>query len=379
MKILQVNKLYYPHIGGIETVVQNIAEGLNDRTEMEVLVCQPKGKAMSEVVNEVFVSRSGSMGTLFSMPISFSFISDFKQKAKNADVVHVHLPFPLADLACIMSGYKGKVAISWHSDVVKQKKLMYFYKPILKRFLRRADKIIVATKGHIDGSQYLKPYRNKCEIIPYGLNIEDYEDIEDFKPVLSDLLVSKQNKKVLFTGRLVYYKGVEVLINAFEKIIGCELFIVGKGNLESELKARVEELGLAGKVHFMGNLSFEELKYAFADCDIFVLPSVANSEAFGIVQMEAMVYGKPVINTGLPTGVPHVSLDGQTGITVPPNDVLALAGAIQKLADDDDIREKFGQNSYKRTREKFGMQKMLDDIYGLYEELLGSKSKELKE
>ncbi len=379
MKILQVNKLYYPHIGGIETVVQNIAEGLNDRTEMEVLVCQPKGKAMSEVVNDVFVSRSGSMGTLFSMPISLSFISDFKQKAKNADVVHVHLPFPLADLACIMSEYKGKVVISWHSDVVKQKKLMFFYKPILKRFLRRADKIIVATKGHIDGSKYLKPYRNKCEIIPYGLNIEDYEDIEDFRPILSDLLVSKQNKKVLFTGRLVYYKGVEVLINAFEKIIGCELFIVGKGNLESELKARVEELGLADKVHFMGNLSFEELKYAFADCDIFVLPSVANSEAFGIVQMEAMVYGKPVINTSLPTGVPHVSLDGQTGITVPPNDVLALAGAIQKLADDDDIREKFGQNAYKRTREKFGMQKMLDDIYGLYEELLGSKSKELKE
>ena len=373
MKILQVNKLYYPHIGGIETVVQNIAEGLNDRTDMEVLVCQPKGKAISEVVNDVFVSRSGSMGTLFSMPISLSFISDFKKKAKKSDIVHIHMPFPLADLACIMSEYKGKVVVSWHSDVVKQKKLMLFYKPIMKRFLRRADKIIVATKGHIDGSEYLKPYANKCEIIPYGLDIEDYEDIEDFRPILSDLLVSKQNKKVLFTGRLVYYKGVEVLINAFEKVIGCELFIVGRGSLETELKSRVEELGLSDKVHFMGNLSFDELKYAFADCDIFVLPSVANSEAFGIVQMEAMVYGKPVINTSLPTGVPHVSLDGQTGITVPPNDVLALAGAIQKLADDDDLRGKFGQNAYIRTREKFSMQKMLDDIYKLYEGLLGKK------
>lgn len=373
MKILQVNKLYYPHIGGIETVVQNIAEGLNDRTDMEVLVCQPKGKAISEVVNDVFVSRSGSMGTLFSMPISLSFISDFKKKAKKSDIVHIHMPFPLADLACIMSEYKGKVVVSWHSDVVKQKKLMLFYKPIMKRFLRRADKIIVATKGHIDGSEYLKPYRSKCEVIPYGLDIEDYEDIEDFRPILSDLLVSKQNKKVLFTGRLVYYKGVEVLINAFEKVIGCELFIVGRGSLETELKSRVEELGLSDKVHFMGNLSFDELKYAFADCDIFVLPSVANSEAFGIVQMEAMVYGKPVINTSLPTGVPHVSLDGQTGITVPPNDVLALAGAIQKLADDDDLRGKFGQNAYIRTREKFSMQKMLDDIYKLYEGLLGKK------
>ena len=379
MKILQVNKLYYPHIGGIETVVQNIAEGLNDRTEMEVLVCQPKGKAISEVVNDVFVTRSGSMGTLFSMPISLSFISDFKQKAKQSDIVHVHMPFPLADLACIMSEYKGKVVVSWHSDVVKQKKLMFFYRPIMERFLRRADRIIVATKGHIDGSQYLKPYRNKCRRIPYGLDIEEYEAIDGFKPVLSDLLVSKQNKKVLFTGRLVYYKGVEVLINAFEKVIGCELFIVGTGKLESELKAKVNELGLNHKVHFMGNLSFDELKYTFADCDIFVLPSVANSEAFGIVQMEAMVYGKPVINTDLPTGVPHVSLDGKTGITVPPNDALALAGAIQKLADDDDLRQEYGQNAYLRTRENFSLQKMLDDIYVLYEELLGIKSKELKE
>lgn len=249
----------------------------------------------------------------------------------------------------------------------------------MERFLRRADRIIVATKGHIDGSQYLKPYRNKCRIIPYGLDIEEYEAIDGFKPVLSDLLVSKQNKKVLFTGRLVYYKGVEVLINAFEKVIGCELFIVGTGKLESELKAKVNELGLNHKVHFMGNLSFDELKYTFADCDIFVLPSVANSEAFGIVQMEAMVYGKPVINTDLPTGVPHVSLDGKTGITVPPNDALALAGAIQKLADDDDLRQEYGQNAYLRTRENFSLQKMLDDIYVLYEELLGIKSKELKE
>ena len=104
MKILQVNKLYTPHIGGIERVIQDISEGLNDRYDIQVLVCQPKGKASDEVINGVRVHRSGSFGTYFSMPVSFSFISDFKKMSRDADIVHVHLPFPLGDLACLLSG-----------------------------------------------------------------------------------------------------------------------------------------------------------------------------------------------------------------------------------------------------------------------------------
>jgi rhamnosyl/mannosyltransferase len=295
------------------------------------------------------------------MPVSFEFIRKFKQMAKTSDIVHIHVPFPLGDLACLLSGYKGKVVIYWHSDVVKQKKLLKLYKPIMERFLKRADCIVVATQGHIDGSPYISRYAEKCKIIPYGLNLEDYIITGD---LLTQKLHDKSNLKVLFVGRLVYYKGVDVLVKAFAKVTGCELFIVGTGKLENELKTIAD--GMENSVHFLGSLSDENLKKALSDCDIFVLPSVENSEAFGIVQMEAMVYGKPVVNTSLPTGVPHVSLDGVTGITVEPSNVDALAKAIQSLVDDDQLRTLYGKNARERVLKTFDNRTIMDDIYNLY-------------
>ncbi len=362
MKILLVNKLYYPHIGGIETVVRDIAEGLNDRADIQILVCQSeKSKTSDEIINGVKIKRCSSIGTYFSMPVSFSFISNFRKMSKEADIIHIHMPFPLADVSYLLSGYKGKLILSWHSDIVKQKKLMKFYKPFMYRLLERADSIIVATQGHIDGSEYLKPFAEKCRIIPYGIDIKKYGIYNKNMLECSD----KSSKKAIFIGRLVYYKGVDILISAFENIKGCELFIVGTGKLESELKSRSN----VDKIHFLGSLSDEDMKSALNECDMFILPSCEKSEAFGIVQMEAMIYGKPVINTNLPTGVPYVSVDKQTGITVPVNDVKSLEKAIQNLTDNDELREKYGRNAYERVRQNFSMDKMLDAIFELYKEV----------
>lgn len=370
MKVLQVNKLYSPHIGGIETVIQNISEGLKDRYDVNVLVCQPKGKTADEVINGVNVRRSGSIGTYFSMPVSFSFLSDFRKMSKDADVVHVHLPFPLGDLACLLSGYKGKVVISWHSDIVKQKKLMTLYRPVMEAFLKRADCIFVATEGHIRGSACLKPYSSKCRIVPYGLDTKLYEDAEKY-PFLTDRLNNSDSRKLLFTGRLVYYKGIDVLIRAMKYTTDCELFIAGEGVLHDELLQEVRSSGIENRVHFMGRLSDSDLRAAFSDCDIFILPSVENSEAFGIVQMEAMVYGKPVINTSLPTGVPYVSPDKVSGLTVPPRDEKALAEAIETLVHNDALREEYGKNAYRLVREKYDSCRVLEKISSIYEELTG--------
>lgn len=370
IKVLQVNKLYYPHIGGIETVVRDIAEGLKEKTDMKVLACRKsRGKTVDEVINGVFVRKSGSLGIYFSMPVSIPFIKYFRKMSCKSDIVHIHMPFPLSDVACLLSGYRGKVILSWHSDIVKQKKLMIFYKPFMKYLLRRADKIIVATQGHIDGSAYLKPYADKCCVIPYGIDEKKYI-LSQKSSVLE--CNDKSARKVLFIGRLVYYKGVDVLLESFRHVSGCELFIIGTGKLDAELHEKAEKGGIAGKVHFMGSVSDDEVKQALNDCDIFILPSVANSEAFGIVQMEAMMYGKPVINTGLPTGVPYVSIDGETGITVPPNDSEAMAKAIQKLADNAVLCRKYGDNGYKRVREYFSMDKMLDSLYDLYKSEVGT-------
>lgn len=365
-KVLQVNKLYYPWTGGIEKVVQQIAEGLKDKADMEVLVCREKGRTVIEEVNGVTVYRAGSMGMFSSMPVSISFIKYLRQLSKNKDVLHFHMPFPLGDIAYLLSGYKGKVVIWWHSDIVRQKKLMKLYRPIMEKFLNRADTIIVATKGHIDGSDYLPKYKDKCVIIPYGVDkrIEEESDrysdryIEQHKmtPTSSKLL------KMLFVGRLVYYKGCEILLKAFKEVDNAELTIIGDGELRAKLENEAVKYNMTSKVHFLGNVEEERLFNAFEECDVFILPSIAKSEAFGLVQIEAMAYGKPVINTNLPSGVPYVSLDHVTGLTVPPNDVQALADAIRWMVDHEEERIEMGKRARTRVKECYRMDDMLSKV-----------------
>ena len=355
IRILEVNKAYFPHTGGIETLVKQYSQDLQENGfEVNTLVCRDGfGKTYNEIIDNVNLTRAGSFGTYFSCPLSLSFIELFRKMSKNADIIHIHVPFPLADLALLLSGYKGKVIVSWHSDVVKQKKLLILYKPLLKYLLSRADCILVATKGHIKGSEWLMKYRKKCKIVPYGINTENYSNIikGDF---LKGISSNPDSFKVFFSGRLVYYKGVDVLIKSFRKVNdNCELFIAGTGILEENLKEKVNKYGLSDKVHFLGFLPEKQLKQAYADCDIFVLPSDARSEAFGIVQIEAMFYGKPVINTSLESGVPYVSIHGKTGLTVQPENSVQLARAINFLCENKDIREKFGKSAHERVMTEF--------------------------
>lgn len=370
LRILEVNKAYYPHVGGIESLVRQYSEELSAirGVSVKTLVCRDdRGGTVHENVLGTDVVRAGSLGTYFSCPLSFSFISLFRKMARKADVVHINVPFPLADAALMLSGYKGKVVVSWHSDIVKQKKLMTFYKPLMMKLLDRADVILTATQGHVDGSSYLPKYRDKCRILPYGITPDHYLSIER-APILTDLLNDKSRVKVFFTGRLVYYKGVDVLLKAFTMVQNCELFIAGTGDLEKQLKDFTAAEKIGDRVHFLGFLPDDKLKQAYADCDIFVLPSVAKSEAFGIVQLEAMIYGKPVINTALPSGVPHVSLHLKTGLTVAPGDPKSLALAINRLADDEELREFYGRNAAKRVETCFNEKQVIRQLYKILSE-----------
>lgn len=362
INVLQINKLYYPVIGGIEKVTQQVAEGLSEKTNMRVLVCQQKGKTKKDLINNVKVLRSSSLGTFFSMPVSFSFFLNFKKLAKNKNILQIHLPFPLADIAVSLFGFKGKVILWWHSDIIRQKFFLAIYKPFMNKLLKRADCIIVATEGHIVNSDYLIPYKEKCKVIPYGV-----ENTMAKPPILNK---TKKVIYVLFVGRLVYYKGCDVLLEAFSKVTGAFLTIVGKGPLEKELQNKAKYLKIHNKVKFINNATDNELKNIFNNCDIFVLPSVKKSEAFGIVQIEAMSYGKPVINTELPSGVPYVSKHMVTGLTVTPGNPEELCLAIQKLVDNPELRYKLGREAYIQAKEKFSLNKMLDSTLNLYNQIL---------
>lgn len=362
--VLQVNKFYWPVCGGVERVVQQLSEGLVRRTKTTVLTARDsRGGGKVEEINGVKVVRCGSLGTLFSMPISPSFLWKFAKEAKKSPVILLHMPFPMADLALLLSGYKGRVVLWWHSDIVRQKKLLKVISPLIRSTLRRADAVIVATKGHIEGSDWLGDYRGKCHILPFGVE----PSILKKAAKTPNSKTSDSNFNILFVGRLVYYKGCDVLIKAFAAaargIPEARLTLVGEGPLEEELKALAGRLKVGNRVEFKKGLSDSQLADAFSQCDIFVLPSVAKSEAFGLVQIEAMAFGKPVINTWLPSGVPYVSLDGQTGFTVPPSDEKALAEAILKLYYDPKKRMEMGKAAQKRALEDFSMERMLDGAY----------------
>lgn len=371
IKVLQVNKLYHPFTGGVERVVQQIAEGLQDDVNMKVLVCNEQKESVSETINGVKIHRSGSLGMLGNMPVSLKFIFDLRKAAKDADIIQFHMPFPIGDLAGLLSGFNGKIVLWWHSDVVRQKKMMILYKPVMEMFLKRANAIIVATQGHIDGSQYLKPYVNKCVIIPYGVDPAIEKKADEWFEKTKNRTEEKKDTPVtfLFVGRLVYYKGCKILLKAFRKVKNARLIMIGSGVMERELKELAVSYGVRDRVVFTGNVSDEKLERYFAECDVFVLPSIVRSEAFGLVQIEAMAYGKPVINTNLPSGVPYVSIHKETGLTVEPENAGELAKAMQWMVDHPKERIEMGNRARLRVKEKYQMSEMIKNVYDLYKRL----------
>lgn len=344
-----------------------IAEGLRDKVDMEVLCCQPKGRGSKQLIKGVKVTRASSFGVYWGMPISFTFPFLLAWKSRKADILHFHLPFPLGVLSYLLLGSRrAKVVVTYHSDIVRQKKLMWFYKPFLHRFLKKADKILPTSPNLLESSEHLRPYRYKCTVVPSSIDLKEINSspVEKF-----DLGISPNEKIVLFVGRLSYYKGLEYLIEAMQKI-EAKLLIVGDGALRKKMEEKVESLSLNHKIIFLGQVSDKKLRFLYQICDVFVLPSIERSEAFGLVQLEAMAYGKPVVNTSLPTGVPYVSVDGETGITVEPRNSRALAEAINKLLNDEELRKKYGTQARRRVEEYFTVEKMNEKIFEVYKELM---------
>ena len=375
IRVLQVAKWCSPYIGGIERVVEDIANGVKKKTEMTILVCADGRKTEIETREDgVTVIRAGVIGKLFSMPISLKYLYWFGKLSKKADILQFHAPFPLSDLALFLHHNKNAVkTVWWHSDVVRQKKLMMVYKPLMQWFLKNTDRIYVAGQAILEHSKYIGDHRDKVEIIPFGLNEEEYFN-NPFTPVLTEKLKDTKNKKILFVGRLVYYKGVECLVSAFNGVKDAELFIVGDGELRASLEKQASKLPCAEKIHFLGALDENDLRSAYNDCDMFVLPSVSPSECFGIVQLEAMVYGKPVINTSLGTAVPEVSLHGVSGITVEPRNVSQLRDAMNKLCSDDELRAKYGKGARERVQKLYNLRVMAEKMYNSYSELYNEKN-----
>ncbi|MBC7190664.1 glycosyltransferase [Candidatus Aerophobetes bacterium] len=288
-----------------------------------------------------------------------------------ADILHFHLPFPLSVMSYFFAKPEGKIVISWHSDIVRQKISKFFYHPFLVRFLKKADVIIATSPNMVESSPYLKRFRGKCRIIPLGIDVERFKLKEDEEGRVKEIRERYTSGKgiILFVGRLIYYKGVEYLIRAMRDI-DASCLIIGEGKLKKKLEKMVDELGLSSKVHFLGSISDDKLPSYYHACDVFCLPSVARSEAFGIVQLEAMVCGKPIVSTNLPTGVPFVNQDKKTGIVVPPKNPQALAEAINTLLENPALRKKYGGCAKERVEKEFTKKVMVKRLLEVYREVV---------
>lgn len=375
MKIVQTNKAYYPKIGGIETAVTTLSEGLVDKynAEVDVLVCNHRvySKKIEKTINRVKVSYLPTYGFVLSLPICPSYPQNLLKAY--GDILHIHEPFPLADLTLeifpkIRKNF-SKIVVSWQCDITRQKWTLPVYGKYLHRFLQSVDKIIVNNPYIVQNSDFLRHYINKCEVIPIGINL----DWTLTNPESEDRIkVSTENDKrmILFVGRLVIYKGIEYLIQAMKFIENSMLVIIGSGPLEKSLKKLIKELNLDSKIKMIPEVGEKTLYKYYKACDIFVLPSINEAEAYGIVQIEAMACGKPLICTELGTGTTFINQNRITGLVVPPRDSKSLSDAIMELMNDVKLRSQFGTHGKERAFSEFSAERMISRTYELYQSLL---------
>lgn len=367
-RVLQVGKYYPPHHGGIETHLQVLCDQLREHVDLEVVVANDGRRDVVEEVDGVEVTRLGTAMSLAGAPLCPGMVRRIRES--DADIVHLHLPNPAAVLAYLASGHRGRLVVSYHSDVVRQRVLDVGFRPFLRRLLGRSDAIIAATPNYVRSSRILADYEDRCRVIPYGIPVDSFLHRDPQADAIRERFGSRL---VVSVGRLVYYKGFESLIEAMRDVRG-HLLIVGDGPLRDTLQVQAGRWKVADRVTFLGKVPDAAPYYHAAD--VFVLASVARSEAFGIVQLEAMACGKPVVNTDLDSGVPFVSRDGESGLTVPPGDPPALARAINRLLDDADLRARYGRVAQDRVLEEFSQETMAQRFLDLYREVTGRASEE---
>ncbi|MCE5204287.1 MAG: glycosyltransferase [Actinomycetia bacterium] len=367
-----VNKYYPPHLGGIEYHMRDLAEALvtSGSADVRVIVSANGPGAVTEVVSGVEVVRVPRLFEFASTPVAPALARTLRAEAVSVprpDVMHLHFPYPWGEAAWLRARPGIPTVLTYHSDIVRQRSLLRLYRPVLDRVLDEVDLIIATSPDMVQASEFLAPRAEKCRIVPFGIDVDRFAATPAVLAQAEEIRAQHQRPIVLFVGRLVYYKGVDVLVRAMASL-DADLVIIGAGPLEEALRALAGELGSAGRLTIMPPQPFTSLVAYYHAADVFCLPSIARSEAFGLVQLEAQACGTPVVSTRLTTGVPFVNQDGVTGLTVPPGDVKALAGALFALLGDDALRARLGAQAKERVRREFTAKRMVVDTVAVYRE-----------
>jgi rhamnosyl/mannosyltransferase len=365
LSVLQVGKFYAPVSGGMERMLQMLCEGERAAgLDTRALVANTDRRTVREEVNGVPVTRVASLGRVGSVEWCPSFPAHLRRDP--ADVIVIHEPNPIALAANFLVRPRAPLVVWFHSEVVRPLwRYRLFYEPLLDYALETAVRIVVSSPALAENAAALRPYRSKCVVIPFGFDPARFASAAPMTPGGSPT--------VLFVGRLVEYKGVDVLLRALAGLSGVRAVLVGDGPRRAALRELAADLGILERVTFAGEVSDQQMTELYATCDLFVLPSVTRAEAFGLVQLEAMAAGKAVVSTSVPTGVPWVNQHERTGLIVLPGDVPALRAAIDRLLRDAALRERMGLEGRARVARDFTPARMIQQMLSLYRELSAAR------
>lgn len=384
LRITQVVHDFHPVVGGIETYAYNLAKGLVEAGHhVKVYTARLPGLPRYECWEGIHIFRFRAVMRPFSYPFIPGLIPALTRD--QSDILHAHINSPMTvDFTAFSSRLVGiPLVITYHADALITD--LALKPPMFRRWLSQvywlsrhaaaniAKHLIVTSPIYLESSPFLQRYRDKTSVIPASVNPYYLAPLQETRQAKESIGFSPDHPLILFVGRLVPYKGLDVLLRAFHQIHNqfpnAQLAIVGTGPQHNNLQEMSRKIGLEKVVHYLGVLPQRRLRDIYSACDVFVLPSRSRSEAFGIVLLEAMARGKPVVATHV-GGIPYVVEDQTTGILVPPYDPVPLRKAIIALLQDPSFRLRLGEDGRKRVLKYFTRKPTTQQLEQLYLNLL---------
>lgn len=392
LRICHLGKFYPPAAGGIETHVQTLARLQAELGARVRVICVNHQRAGGQDVTwqtlgatpmrrewdaGVDLLRCGRWGNLARLDLCPSLVPILRGlNHTTTDLVHLHTPNPTMLLAWAALQPRVPLVITHHSDVIRQRFLGRLLRPFEHRVYSQARRILTTSPCYAEGSDLLTHYRERVEPLPLGIDLEPFLNPSPVARQMAARWRAEFGWPVwLSVGRLIYYKGLDTAITALRQVPGHYL-VIGNGPMAGKLKAQARAVGVAHRVHWLGEVSRDELVGAYHAATALWFPSCARSEGFGLVQVEAMASGCPVINTAIPhSGVSWVSRHEETGLTVSVGDVEAFAEAARRLCQDRTLRDRLGEQGRSRAIAMFSARRMAEASLRIYTEVLAASTR----
>jgi glycosyltransferase involved in cell wall biosynthesis len=374
VRILQLSKFFPPVRGGIETIALELTEGFNALGIPTDVLCANLGlRTRIEKRQDYTVERAGSLGKLLSTSMSPALAWRVLRHRSRYDILHVHLPNPMANLALWIARWPHHVVVHWHSDIVNQPRALQLYAPLQDWLLRRADAIIATSAAYAEHSPWLVPYRDKVRIVPLGFDPARCAQ-DEREQAAAAIRERYLHRPIVFAlGRMAAYKGFDSLIDVVRLLrADAQVVVCGDGELLKLHREQVRAAGLADRIAFVGDLPAADVEAHLAAASVFCLPSRSRAEAFGMVLLEAMAAGRPIVASDIAgSGVSWVNADGETGYNVPVGDDAAMAAAIDRLLADPALARRMGEAGRRRLQGMFSTQQMIAGTLAVYREACG--------